>query len=100
MGRMGQANYVAAKAGATGLMQSIAREYSSRGILANMVVPGVFKSPMTKSLDEQSLERLWDGAALQQFADLKETAEFIVHLAGMRGATGQIFQLDGRIAPV
>ena len=99
VGRIGQANYAAAKAGLLGLTQSIAREYAARNVLANCVVPGVFKSPMTDALSPEALERLWDGAAMRQFADLGETADFIVHLASMRAVTGQVFQLDGRIAP-
>ena len=99
-GRSGQANYAAAKAGLIGLTQSMAREYASRGVVINCVVPGVFKSPMTERLSQTMLERLWGGAALKQFADLNEIVQFIVHLAGMRGVTGQVFQLDGRIAPV
>lgn len=97
-GRAGQSNYAAAKAGLIGLTQSIAREYASRGVLANCIVPGVFRSPMTEKLSPEALERLWNGAALRQFADLGEMARFIEHLAGMRGVTGQVFQLDGRIA--
>lgn len=97
VGRIGQANYAAAKAALIGLTQSIAREYAARNVLANCVVPGVFKSPMTEALSPEALERLWEGAALRQFADLDATANFIVHLASMGGVTGQVFQLDGRI---
>jgi len=100
VGRVGQVNYAASKAGLIGLVQSIAREYASRKVLANGVIPGVFRSPMTEKLSPEVLERLWDGAVLKEFADLEETAQFIVHLAGMRGVTGQIFQLDGRIPVV
>lgn len=95
-GRAGQANYAAAKAALIGFTRSIAREYASRGIVANCVVPGVFQSPMTEKLSHEALERLWDGAAIKQFADINETAKWIVHLVEMRGATGQIFQFDGR----
>jgi 3-oxoacyl-[acyl-carrier protein] reductase len=100
VGRMGQANYSAAKAGLIGLTQSLAREYSGRGILANCVIPGVFKSPMVESLSPEALDRLWEGAALKQFADLQEISNFIVHLSKMKGVTGQVFQLDGRISSV
>ncbi len=99
VGRGGQANYAAAKAGLSGLAQSLAREYAPRGVRVNVVAPGPFPSPMTEGLTTEERERLWQGAALAEFADLAETARFIVHLAGMRGVTGQIFQLDGRIAP-
>lgn len=99
VGRFGQSNYAAAKAALVAFTQSLAREYASRDIRANVIVPGVFKSPMMERLTPVQLERLWDGAATSQFADLDETARFIVHLATMRGVTGQVFHLDGRIPP-
>jgi len=100
VGRAGQANYSAAKAGVIALAQSIAREYAPRGILANVIVPGVFPSVMTEALNEKQLEALWEDSAMKGFADLNEIAEFIVHLASMKKVTGQVFHLDGRIAPV
>ena len=96
-GRAGQANYAAAKAGLIGLTQSIAREYASRGVQANCIIPGVFRSAMTDTLPPAALERLWSAATIQKFSDLDEIARFIVDLASMRGVSGQVFQLDGRI---
>jgi hypothetical protein len=55
---------------------------------------------MTNSLSPKALDRLWEGAALRQFADLEETMNFVVHLASMKRVTGQEFQLDGRIAAI
>jgi 3-oxoacyl-[acyl-carrier protein] reductase len=99
VGRAGQTNYTAAKAGLIALTQSIAREYGSRGVVANCILPGIFRSPMTDAMSPEALEKLLDDGALKRFADLKETSEFIVHLASMKGVTGQVFQLDGRIGP-
>jgi len=99
-GRVGQANYSAAKAGLIGFTQSLAREYASRNIRANCIIPGVFESPLLKDLSPEKLNQIWDGAALKEFADLDETARFIVHLSSMKGVTGQVFHLDGRIPSV
>lgn len=99
-GRHGQASYAAAKAGLIGLTQSLAREYASRNIRANCIIPGVFPSSMTQNLSHEKLQRLWEGSACARFADLDETSRFIAHIATMRGVTGQIFHLDGRIPPV
>lgn len=97
VGRAGQANYAAAKAGLVGLAMSAAREVASRGVRVNCVVPGVFPSPMNEKLDEAARVRLWEGAAFAEEADLVEMAGFIVGLTETRGITGQVFQLDGRI---
>jgi 3-oxoacyl-[acyl-carrier protein] reductase len=97
VGRIGQANYSAAKAGLFALTQSIAKEYASRGILANCIVPGIFPSPMTEKLSKDQLDRLLEDATLKRLADLDEIARFIVHLSTMQCVTGQVFHLDGRI---
>lgn len=99
VGRAGQTNYGSAKAGLMALIQSIAREYASRGIVANGIIPGIFRSPMTENLSQQALEEIWKDSVLKQFADFNELSAFILHLASMKGVTGQIFQLDGRIPP-
>jgi 3-oxoacyl-[acyl-carrier protein] reductase len=98
-GRAGQANYAAAKAGLFGLTMAAAREVASRGVRVNCVVPGVFPSAMTGTLDAAARAHLWDGAAFSGDADPIEMAGFIVDLAETRGITGQVFQLDGRIPP-
>jgi 3-oxoacyl-[acyl-carrier protein] reductase len=97
VGRAGQANYAAAKAGLIALSKSIAQEYASRGILSNVIIPGVFKSRITENLSAAELEKLWTAAAIKQFADPVKMAEFVVHLSEMKGVTGQVFQLDSRI---
>jgi 3-oxoacyl-[acyl-carrier protein] reductase len=47
-GITGQASYCASKAGLHGLAWAIAKEYGRRGITANVVVPGVFDTDMTR----------------------------------------------------
>ena len=39
-GQAGQANYAASKAGLVGLARSIAKEFASRNITANVIAPG------------------------------------------------------------
>jgi 3-oxoacyl-[acyl-carrier protein] reductase len=100
VGRIGQTNYASSKAALIGFTQSVAREYASRGIRANCVVPGVFQSPMLAKLSPEKLEKIWEGAALKEFGDLDEMTQFIAHLAFMKSVTGQVFHLDGRIPSV
>src|SRR5437764_6870967 len=46
-GNPGQANYVAAKAGITGLIKSIAQESAKRSVTANAIAPGYITSAIT-----------------------------------------------------
>src|SRR5271163_4825541 len=52
-GNPGQANYVAAKAGITGMIKAIAAEYAKRGVTANCVAPGLIVTPMTDKLNDK-----------------------------------------------
>ena len=43
IGNKGQANYAASKAGLIGFTKSVAKEYASRGVLANCIAPGIHR---------------------------------------------------------
>ena len=57
-GNAGQANYVAAKAGITGMIKAIAQEYAKRGVTANCVAPGFIVTPMTDKLNDKQRETI------------------------------------------
>jgi 3-oxoacyl-[acyl-carrier protein] reductase len=102
VGAAGQANYSAAKAGLFGLTQSLAAELGPPGrggLRVNAVLPGVLDTPMTRALSPRQLEDLIGANALQRMNSPGEVARFMVFLAGSRNISGQLFQLDSRIAP-
>ncbi len=98
-GARGQANYAAAKAGLFGLTQSLAREVGSRNLRVNAVLPGVLPTPMTARLTESQLAAFAAANALGRLNSVAEVARFIVFLAGTQNISGQVFQLDSRVAP-
>ncbi|MCB1507665.1 MAG: 3-oxoacyl-ACP reductase FabG, partial [Hyphomicrobiaceae bacterium] len=55
-GNPGQGNYVAAKAGLTGMSKALAQEVASRNITVNCVAPGFIETPMTDALNEKQRE--------------------------------------------
>lgn len=97
-GARGQANYVAAKAGLIGLTQSLARETGASNVRVNAVLPGVLPTPMTETLNEDRVRQLAEQNVLRRLNDLAEVGRFVVFLAGMQNISGQVFQLDSRIA--
>jgi 3-oxoacyl-[acyl-carrier protein] reductase len=98
-GQRGQANYAAAKAGLIGLASSLARETGPHNVRINTVLPGVIRTPMTASLEPNQLATFAAANVLGRLNSLPEVARFVVFLAAMENVSGQVFQLDSRIAP-
>ena len=99
IGARGQANYAAAKAGLIGLTQSLAKELGSRNVRVNAVLPGVLPTPMTAQLGAEQLAAFAAANALGRINDVAEVARCIAFLATLQNVSGQVFQLDSRIAP-
>jgi 3-oxoacyl-[acyl-carrier protein] reductase len=97
-GNSGQANYAAAKAALLGLTTSLAKEVGARNIRVNALLPGVLPTPMTAALSPEQLAGYAAANALGRLNDLPEVARFAAYLATTQNISGQIFQLDSRIA--
>lgn len=100
VGRVGQSNYAASKAGLLGLTQSLAREFGGDNIQINAVLPGFLKTPLVGNLSEQQLAEHAAANTLGRLNELEEVARFVVFLTSLRNVSGQVFQLDSRLAPV
>ncbi len=96
-GTRGQSAYVAAKAGLFGLAQSIAREYGSRNIRCNVVLPGFLETRMTAELSPARREEVRTEQALGRFNTVENAARFISFLARLDHVSGQTFTLDSRL---
>ncbi len=99
VGRAGQANYAASKAGLIGLTQSLAKEVGPRDVRVNAVLPGFLRTKLVGSLTDEQVAAHAASNALGRLNDLDEAARAIVFIAGLRNVSGQVFQLDSRIAP-
>lgn len=97
MGNVGQANYVAAKAGVIGLTKTAARELASRGITVNAVAPGFIQTDMTAALDQSVVEKGLANVPLGKLGMPEDVAEVVKFLAsdGAKYITGQTIHVDG-----
>jgi 3-oxoacyl-[acyl-carrier protein] reductase len=99
-GNKGQANYAASKAGLIGFTKSVAKEYGSRGILANAVAPGFIETDMTSGLPPEARAAMLGGITLGRFGRPEDVAGAVLFLASDLAGyiTGQVLVVDGGLA--
>jgi len=97
MGNVGQANYVAAKAGLMGLTKTVAREYAARGITCNAVAPGFIDTAMTQALSEEIRDGLLAQIPMKRLGQAEDVATAVAFLASDAAAyiTGQVLHVNG-----
>jgi 3-oxoacyl-[acyl-carrier protein] reductase len=101
-GNPGQANYVAAKAGITGMIKALAQEYAKRGVTANCVAPGFIVTPMTEKLNDKQRETILAKIPANRAGTAEEVAAAVVFLASNEGGyvTGQTLHVNGGMAMI
>lgn len=95
-GKRGTSAYAASKAGLVGLAKSVAREVGRFGITANVVEPGMVRTPLTATLDEQVVTAALAETQMEELVEPQDVAATVLYLcgAGGRRVTGQIFRVD------
>ena len=99
-GQTGQANYAASKAGLLGLARTLAREFASRGVTSNMVVPGPIDTAMLEAVDDATREGITAAVPLGRYGTPDEVAAAIQFLCSDDAAfiTGAVLPVDGGLA--
>jgi 3-oxoacyl-[acyl-carrier protein] reductase len=97
IGNKGQTNYAASKAGLIGLTKSVAREFASRNILANVVAPGFIETDMTAALSAEARATLASQIPLERLGSPADVAGAVVFLSSDLASyiTGQVLVVDG-----
>jgi 3-oxoacyl-[acyl-carrier protein] reductase len=97
MGNVGQTAYAATKAAVIGAARSIAREYASRNVTANIVAPGYIDTDMTEGMTPQQKEQLVKIVPLGRTGTAADVASACVYLASEEAGyvTGQVLRVNG-----
>jgi 3-oxoacyl-[acyl-carrier protein] reductase len=99
MGNVGQANYVAAKAGLIGLTKTTARELASRNITCNAIAPGLVETDILAGLSDAARDYILQLTPLGGLTSVDDVAAAAVYFASeeARFVTGQVLGVDGGI---
>jgi 3-oxoacyl-[acyl-carrier protein] reductase len=97
MGNAGQTAYSATKAALLGAARSIAREYASRNITANVIAPGYIDTDMTAAMTSQQKEYVMKAVPLGRTGSPKDIAAACAYLASDEAGyvTGQEIRVNG-----
>jgi 3-oxoacyl-[acyl-carrier protein] reductase len=97
MGNTGQIAYAASKSALTGLTKTLAREYGSRGVTANLVAPGFIETDMTAAMPENLRAKLKENTPVGRFGQPEDVAAAVVFLASPEASyvTGQELGVNG-----
>ncbi|KAM9386173.1 (3R)-3-hydroxyacyl-CoA dehydrogenase [Pholidichthys leucotaenia] len=97
VGNIGQANYVASKAGVEGLTRTAAKELSKFGIRCNCVLPGFIATPMTEKVPEKVITMIKSLVPMGRMGEPAEVADVCAFLASddSRYITGASIEATG-----
>lgn len=101
-GNVGQANYVASKAGLIGFSKSAAQELAGYGITVNCVAPGFIETDMTRDLPEKQQTAILASIPSKRMGKPSEIAHAVVFLAsdGAAYITGETLHVNGGMCMV
>ena len=101
-GQIGQAAYSASKGGVAALTLPLAREFASLGVRVCSIAPGLFLTPMMRTLPEEVQKALADSSPFpKRLGDPSEYAALAIHIAENPMLNGETIRLDAavRLAP-
>ncbi|MBM3508722.1 MAG: SDR family NAD(P)-dependent oxidoreductase [Alphaproteobacteria bacterium] len=101
-GQIGQVAYAASKGGIVSLTLPLAREFASFGIRVMTIAPGIFLTPLLRTLPEKAQQSLAASVPFpNRLGDPAEYAALVVHILENQMLNGEVIRLDAaiRMAP-
>ena len=101
-GQVGQQAYSASKAGVAGMTLPMARDLAQHGIRVCTIAPGLFATPLMKTLPEAVQLSLAASIPFpQRLGKPEEFAQLATHIVSNGHLNGEVIRLDGaiRLAP-
>ncbi len=101
-GQVGQQAYSASKAGVAGMTLPMARDLAQYGIRVCTIAPGLFATPLMRTLPEPVQQSLADSIPFpQRLGKPEEFAQLAAHIVANGHMNGEVIRLDGalRMAP-
>ncbi|MET0545218.1 MAG: SDR family NAD(P)-dependent oxidoreductase [Caulobacterales bacterium] len=97
-GQIGQAAYAASKSGLVGMTLPIAREFGRYGIRVMTIAPGLFLTPLLKTLPQDALDSLGEQVPFpSRLGDPQEYAQLVESIVVNPMLNGEVIRLDGAI---
>lgn len=96
-GNAGQANYAAAKSGLIGFTRAVAREMGSRNITANLIMPGLIITELTKDIRQEIVDAVKQRLLVDRLGKAEDVAATVAFLASEESGyiTGHVIPVDG-----
>ena len=97
LARAGDAAYISAKAGLTGLMRAFACEFGPKGVTCNAIAPGPFATESNTPMPQIFIDRINARVPLGRIGEPNEIAGPAVFLASEASSyvNGQVLTVDG-----
>ncbi|WP_341279855.1 SDR family oxidoreductase [Paenibacillus sp. FSL H8-0537] len=95
-GYKGLSMYAATKGAMEAFSKNTAREWGSKGIRSNCVVPGFMETAMSATLTPEQKERIYNRNSLKKETELESVASTVLYLLSekARSITGTVIHVD------